>query len=74
MKVRDIVRRVWNFYRDGFRGMDTGRVLWIVVLVKLFIIFIVLKIFFFPDILRERAGAGHEADYVSEQITRGGGE
>ncbi len=48
--------------------MDIGRVLWVVVLVKLFIIFIVLRIFFFPDTLKEKAGKGNEAEYVSGQI------
>lgn len=43
--------RVWRFYRDGFREMTTGRYLWILILVKLAIIFLVLKIFFFPDLL-----------------------
>ncbi len=49
--------------------MDLGRVLWVVILVKLFIIFVVLKIFFFPDTLKEKAGKGNEAEYVSTRIT-----
>lgn len=42
---------VWRFYRDGFRGMTVGRQLWILILIKLAIIFLVLKLFFFPDTL-----------------------
>lgn len=44
--------RVWHFYYDGFRTMSsTGRKLWALILVKLAIMFLVLKIFFFPDLL-----------------------
>ncbi len=32
--------------------MTTGRYLWILILVKLAIIFLVFKLFFFPDILK----------------------
>ncbi len=34
--------------------MTVGRKLWILILVKLFIFFAVLKLFFFPDILQSR--------------------
>ncbi len=69
VKRKCLVRRVYDFYRDGFRSMDVGRVLWVVVLVKLFIILVILKFFFFPDVLKEKAGQGNEADYVSAQLT-----
>lgn len=45
-------KRIWHFYRDGFREMTTGRYLWVLILVKLAIIFLVFKLFFFPDILK----------------------
>ena len=48
--------------------MSVGKTLWVVILVKLFIIFFVLKLFFFPNILHEKASKGHEADYVSSKI------
>ncbi|MDE6239300.1 MAG: DUF4492 domain-containing protein [Muribaculaceae bacterium] len=43
------IRSVWRFYVDGFRNMTIGRSLWIVILIKLFIMFAILKVFFFPD-------------------------
>jgi len=39
--------RVFRFYRDGFRAMDVGRTLWIVIIVKLVVIFVVLRLLFF---------------------------
>ena len=63
-----MIKQIISFYHDGFRSMRLGKTLWIVVIVKLVIIFVVLKLFFMPDILYERAD-GNEADYVSAQIT-----
>ena len=63
----NILRRVWNFYYEGFRSMTLGRTLWLVILIKLFIIFIVLKVFFFPNFLKQHA-EGNEADYVATEL------
>ena len=59
---------VFHLYYDGFKNMSVGKTLWVVILVKLFIIFFVLKLFFFPNILHEKVSKGHEADYVSSKI------
>ncbi len=64
-----MIRQVINFYRDGFKNMRLGKTLWLVVIVKLVIIFAVIKLLFMPDILSERAD-GNEADYVSTQIIK----
>lgn len=39
-------------YADGFRSMTVGRKLWALIIVKLIIIFAILKVFFFPDLLK----------------------
>lgn len=39
--------KVFRFYCDGFRSMTIGRTLWIIIIVKLVIIFVLLRIFFF---------------------------
>ena len=64
-------KRTWNFYYDGFRAMTLGRILWLVILVKLFIIFFVLKLFFFPNYLKEHAHEGEEAEFVGQQLETG---
>ncbi|MCR4920309.1 MAG: DUF4492 domain-containing protein [Bacteroidaceae bacterium] len=63
-----LIRDIWRLYYDGFRSMTLGRTLWTVILVKLFIIFVVLKLFFFPNYIKEHAGKGEEADFVSSQL------
>lgn len=49
--------RIWCFYRDGFRQMTWGRTLWIIILLKLFVIFIVLRLFFFKPVLADMDNA-----------------
>lgn len=55
-------------YVDGFRNMTVGRELWLLIIIKCILIFAILKVFFFPDVLAtnyendtERAGAVREA-------------
>ena len=64
------LHKAFHLYYDGFRQMTLGRTLWLVILIKLFIIFIVLKIFFFPNFLSTKAPKGHEADYVANEIEK----
>jgi len=47
------VKKVLQFYIDGFKEMKLGRTLWAIILIKLFIIFFVLKLFFFPNYLKK---------------------
>jgi len=67
MKKDSFAYRVFDLYYEGFRNMRLGRTLWAVILIKLFIIFAVLKVFFFPNFLKENAN-GDEAGYVATQI------
>ncbi|MCG6929504.1 MAG: DUF4492 domain-containing protein [Desulfofustis sp.] len=63
--------RILRFYRDGFRSMTVGKTLWKIILVKLFIMFAVLKLFFFPDFLSTNFSTDEQrADHVIDQITR----
>lgn len=64
-----LLRRIWDLYYDGFRSMTLGRTLWAIILVKLFIMFFILKLFFFPNYIKEHAHEGNAADYVGQQLT-----
>jgi hypothetical protein len=51
--------------------MTVGKKLWIIILIKLFILFVVLKIFFFPDILEKNFDNDQDrGDYVIEQLSK----
>jgi hypothetical protein len=66
-----VFRSVFFFYYDGFRGMTVGKKLWIIILVKLFIIFFILRLFFFPDFLNSRFSTDKQkSEYVLDQLTQ----
>lgn len=48
---KNLFWRIVDFYIDGFRNMTIGRSLWAIIVIKLIIMFAILKLFFFPDIL-----------------------
>jgi hypothetical protein len=70
MKIRTFFYRTFDLYYDGFRHMTIGKTLWAVILIKLFIIFVVLKIFFFPDFLKHKVNHGNVSDYVSSEMVK----
>lgn len=48
--------RTWHLYRDGFRNLSpSSRTLWLIIAIKLFIMFAVLKAFFFPNYTKQQA-------------------
>ena len=40
--------RALDLYVDGFRSMTVGKTLWLIIAIKLFIFFVIIKILFFP--------------------------
>lgn len=66
--MKQKILAVWHFYRDGFREMTLGRTLWLIILVKLFIMFFILRLFFFPNYLSTHAPDGDKAGYVATQL------
>lgn len=68
MNKKGFLYRVYDLYADGFRHMRLGKTLWAIILIKLFIIFVVLKIFFFPNFLKQHAD-GDEAGFVATELT-----
>ncbi|MCH3994174.1 MAG: DUF4492 domain-containing protein [Prevotella sp.] len=68
MKRNKLLSSVFHLYYDGFRDMTVGKTLWTVILIKLFIIFAILKVFFFPDFINHHAKKGQESQFVSEQV------
>ena len=63
--------RLYGFYRDGFRSMVVGRTLWKLIAIKLFLIFAVLKLFFFSNYLEKNFRTDSERSaHVLENLTR----
>jgi hypothetical protein len=68
---KSLFHRVFLFYYDGFRSMTIGWTLWTIILIKLFIMFVILKLFFFPDVLKKNFSSDKErGDFVLEQLSK----
>jgi len=61
----------FRMYVDGFKNMTWGKPLWIIILVKLFIMFAILKVFFFPNILNSQYNTNEEkSEHVLRELTK----
>lgn len=70
-KITNLFLKVFYFYYDGFRSMTVGKKLWLIIFIKLFIMFAVLKLFFFPNYLKKNFNSDKErSEYVLEQLTK----
>lgn len=63
----DRLRLIWRFYYEGFRAMTWGRTLWIIILLKLFIMFFVLRLIFFVPYLSGKSDT-EKQDYVGKEL------
>lgn len=70
-KIRT-VKDFFMMYVDGFKTLTkTSKALWIIILVKLFIMFAILKVFFFPNFLNSVASTEEDkAAYVIEELIK----
>lgn len=68
MKKDGFLYRTFDLYYDGFRYMKLGKTLWAIILIKLFIMFAILKVFFFPNYLKQHANEGQEDDFVATEL------
>jgi len=66
--MKNTIQKIWRFYVDGFRGMTLGKTLWLIILVKLFIMFFILRIFFFPNYLNSSAVGEDKEEYVGREL------
>ena len=65
-----IVSSIIRFYVDGFRRMTLGKTLWAIILIKLFIMFAIVKVFLLPNYLNSRFDASaQKSDYVAGSLT-----
>jgi hypothetical protein len=58
------------FYYEGFRAMTVGKILWAIILVKLAVMFLILRPFFFPNFLKSKfENEAARVEYVTKELT-----
>ena len=61
--------RAVDLYVDGFRSMTVCKTLWLIIAIKLFVFFVIIKILFFPNFLSTKSDSDDgKAQYVREQL------
>ncbi|NDW12970.1 DUF4492 domain-containing protein [Bacteroides sp. 214] len=66
--MKATIIRIWDFYLTGFKSMTIGRTLWFIILLKLFIMFAILKLFFFPNFINTRPEGMTKEEFVSKEL------
>jgi nitrogen fixation-related uncharacterized protein len=67
----EILKKIALFYSEGFQNMKVGKKLWLIIGIKLFIFFVILKLFFFPNILQTQFSNDEDrANFVIENLTK----
>ncbi|BDL89115.1 DUF4492 domain-containing protein [Campylobacter jejuni] len=41
------ISQIFNFYKKGFKNLTLGKTLWKIIFIKLFVMFVILKLFIF---------------------------
>ncbi|MFZ2338976.1 MAG: DUF4492 domain-containing protein [Bacteroidales bacterium] len=67
-----LLNRIFRFYYEGFTSMSWwGKRIWLILLIKLFVIFVILKLFFFPDFLKKNYRTDEQrSEHVLEQLIK----
>ena len=66
--MKNLVTSIWQFYVNGFRSMTLGRTLWLIIAIKLFIMFFILRLFFFPNYLGQFDSDSEKENHVSNEL------
>ena len=67
--MKNTLLSIWNFYADGFRNMTWGRPLWILIFLKVIVLFLVLRMFFFEPVLLGKTEE-QKIEHVGKELMR----
>ncbi len=70
-KIINFFKFIYYLYYDGFKNMRVGKILWLLITLKLFIMFVIIKWLFFPDVLQEKFETDKQrSQYILNQLTK----
>ena len=65
--MKKMIISIWRFYVDGFKSMTWGRELWLLILLKVIILFVLLRGFFFEPVLSGKSEE-QKIEHVGKQL------
>ena len=69
--MANIISKIYKFYYEGFRTLTpTSKKLWAIIAIKLFVMFAVLKLFFFPNTIKNRSNEQNitKEEFVGQEL------
>lgn len=67
--MKKTIISIYNFYRDGFKNMTWGKQLWLLIFLKVIILFLVLRLFFFKPTMAGKTDE-QKSEYVGTQLIK----
>lgn len=67
--MKDKLLFVWNLYADGFKNMTWGRPLWFLIFLKIIVLFLVLRLFFFEPVLAGKSD-NQKSEHVGNELIK----
>ena len=67
--MKKAIIAIWNFYLEGFKNMTWGKTLWFLIILKIVILFLVLRVFFFKPVMSGKTDE-QKSEYVGTQLIR----
>ena len=75
MSIITILKNIALFYIEGFKNMRVGKKLWFIIGIKFILFFVIMKLLFFPNILKENfTDDTQRAEYILDNLTQQGEE
>jgi len=69
--MKTTIYKIWRFYIDSFRNTGKyGKRLFLIILIKFFIFFGILKVFFFKDHIKKDLPEKQKTELVINEITK----
>jgi flagellar basal body-associated protein FliL len=69
--MKDFLKIIFHLYSQDFKNMTLGKKLWVIIAIKLVIIFLVLRLFFFPNFLKSNFKTDEQrSNHIIEQLTK----
>jgi heme/copper-type cytochrome/quinol oxidase subunit 3 len=73
MNITTILKNIALFYIEGFKNMRVGKKLWLIIGIKFILFFVIMKLLFFPNILKENfKDDTQRAEYILKNLTQEG--
>ena len=66
-RVVSRLKSIANFYIDGFKNLTWGRPLWMLIILKLIILFAILRVFLFKPVLAGKS-EDERSEFVGEML------